>query len=190
MGPITFARLRRADFPLLVRWLSDPVVARWWAHETSLAAVERDFGAAVDGTEQTQIFLACAGGRPIGLIQRYRIADEPDYGAELSALCPVPPGAMSIDYLIGEADCRGRGLGTAMIAEFVAAIWSDHPEATAVVVAVHADNAVSWRTLQRVGFGRVAAGELAPDNPVDSREHYVYRLDRRRSPLDAASASA
>ena len=27
--------LQRADFPLLARWLAEPLVARWWAHETT-----------------------------------------------------------------------------------------------------------------------------------------------------------
>ena len=68
MGPITFVRLTRDDFPLLSKWLSDPTVARWWDHATSPVALENDFGGSVDGTEPTQVFLAWAEGRPFGLI--------------------------------------------------------------------------------------------------------------------------
>ncbi len=178
MGPITFVRLRRDDFPLLAKWLSEPVVARWWDHETSPEALEGDFGAGIDGTEPTQVLLAWTGGRPFGLIQRYAIADYPEYVEELSAICLPPPGALSIDYLIGEPDCRGRGLGAGMIATLVAESWAAHPDATAVVVAMHQANTASWRAVERAGFRRVAAGELTPDNPVDSRDHYVYQLDR------------
>lgn len=178
MGAITFVRLQRADFGLVAKWLSEPVVARWWDHETSPEALEHDFGGSVDGTEATEVFLAWTGGRPFGLIQRYAIADYPEYVDELSAICPQPPGAVSIDYLIGEPDCRGRGLGAAMIAAFVAESWAAYPGASAVVVAMHQDNAASWRAVARAGFRRVAEGELAPDNPIDSREHYLYQLDR------------
>ncbi|GAA1607828.1 hypothetical protein GCM10009789_72810 [Kribbella sancticallisti] len=40
----TFQRLTRADFPLLAGWLANPHVARWWNHETTPEALERDFG--------------------------------------------------------------------------------------------------------------------------------------------------
>lgn len=180
MGEITFVRLRRVDFPRLAKWLNEPTVARWWDHQTSPEALEGDFGAGIDGTEPTQVFLAWAGARPFGLIQRYPIAAYPEYVAELSAVCPVPHSALSIDYLIGEPDCRGRGLGAAMIAAFVAESWAAYPDAVAVVVAMHQDNAASWRAVARAGFRRIAAGELTPDNPIDSRDHYLYQLDRPR----------
>jgi aminoglycoside 6'-N-acetyltransferase len=178
VGPITFVRLTRDDFPLLSKWLSDPTVARWWDHETAPEALENDFGGSVDGTEPTQVFLVCTAGRPFGLIQRYAIADYPEYVEELSTVCPQPAGAVSIDYLIGEPECRGRGLGAAMIAEFVAQSWAVYPGASAVVVAMHQANPASWRAVERAGFRRVAAGELTPDNPIDNRDHYVYQLDR------------
>ena len=178
MGPITFVRLTRDDFPLLAKWLSDPTVARWWDHETSPEALENDFGAEVDGTEPSEVFFAWSDGRPFGLIQRYAIADYPEYVEELSAVCPVPESAVSIDYLIGEPHCRGRGLGAAMIAAFVAESWAAYPDASAVVVAMHQHNLASWRAVERAGFHRIAEGELTPDNPVDNRDHYLYQLDR------------
>jgi aminoglycoside 6'-N-acetyltransferase len=185
VGAITFVRLRRADFPLLAAWLTEPTVARWWDHETSPEALEDDFGAGIDETEPTQVFLAWTEGRPFGLIQRYAIEDYPEYVEELSAICALPHSAVSIDYLIGEPDCRGRGLGAAMIAAFVAESWAAYPDASAVVVAMHQANAASWRAVARAGFRRVAEGELTPDNPIDNRDHYVYRLDR---PVPAVAA--
>lgn len=178
MGPITFVRLRRADFPLLAEWLSEPVVARWWDHQTSPQALESDFGAAIDETEPTQVFIAWVDERPFGLIQRYAIGAYPEYVEALSAICPQPSGALSIDYLIGEPNLRGRGLGAGMIAALVALSWADYPDATAVVVAMHAHNTASWRAVARAGFRRIAEGELTPDNPIDNRDHYLYQLDR------------
>ena len=51
-----------------------------------------------------------------------------------------------------------------------------------MIVPVHAGNRASWRALERAGFTRVAAGELRPDNPRDSRDHYVYGLNRGSAP--------
>jgi aminoglycoside 6'-N-acetyltransferase len=170
LEPITFRPLTRDDFPLLARWLAEPLVARWWNHETSPEALERDFGATVDGAEAAEVFVALLGDRPFGLIQRYPIAAYADDLHELLAICDVPPGAISIDYLIGEPDLRGRGIGTAMIAAFL-----DETGADEVIVPVSVGNRASWRALERAGFERIAEGELEPDNPIDPRDHYILR---------------
>ena len=181
--PVTFRPLTRADLPLVARWLAEPQVHRWWHDEASLEAVEAEYGPSVDGSEPTEVFLALADGEPFGLIQRYRIADYPEDLAELDGVVPVPPGAVSVDYLIGDASWRGRGLGAAMIAAFVADSWAAFPDAPEVLVPVVAGNTASWRSLERAGFTRVAEGELEPDNPRDPRDHYVYRLARPAAPL-------
>jgi aminoglycoside 6'-N-acetyltransferase len=175
---LAFRPLQRADFPLLGRWLAEPLVARWWHHDTTPAALERDFGPTVDGREATEAFLALACDRPFGYIQCYPIAAYPEYARELATVREVPPGALSIDYFIAEPELRGRGLGAAMIAEFVAGAWSRHPQAADVIVPVAAGNTASWRALERAGFRRIAAGELEPDNPRDPADHFVYRLRR------------
>ena len=173
--------LRRADFPLLSRWLAEPLVARWWDHDSSAEAVERDFGPCVDGTDPTAVHLGVHDGEPFGLVQVYAFADEPESLAELSAVCPVPPGALSIDYLVGAPSARGRGLGAAMIAAAVARGFADHPEAADVLVPVATGNEASWRALRRAGASWYAEGELVPDNPIDPRDHVVHRFSR---PLD------
>ncbi len=176
--PIRLHPLSKSEFELLGRWLSEPVVARWWNHETSACAVERDFGPAVDGLEPTSVLIAEIDATPFGLIQHYPIAADPDYLAELTTVCQLPGGAVCIDYLIGVAALRGRGLGAAMIAAGLEVIWAERTDASVVIVAVHAENLASWRALERAGFTRVAAGELRPDDPRDSRDHYVYGLNR------------
>ena len=186
-GPVlTFRPLRREDFGLLAAWLSEPLVDRWWNDEVAPEALERDYGAAVDGREPTEVFLALADDEPFGLVQRYPVAAYPEDLAELLAVVPVPAGALSIDYLIGEAARRGHGLGAAMVAAFVERTWADHPEASDVVVPVAAGNTASWRTLERAGFVRVAEGEMEPDNPRDPRDHVVYHCARPARPARPA----
>lgn len=176
--PIAFRPLRRDDFGRLAAWLAEPRVARWWNHDVSPEAIERDFGTSVDGGDATEMFVAELGGEPIGFIQRYPIAAYAEYVEELSRVCPVPAGALSIDYLIGDPAARGRGVGAAMIGAFVAESWDAYPAARDVVVPVAAGNHASWRALERVGFIRIAEGPLEPDNPIDPPDHVVYQLAR------------
>jgi aminoglycoside 6'-N-acetyltransferase len=177
-GAITFRRLTRVDFPLIADWLAQPHVARWWNHEFTTEAVERDFGPGVDGAEPGVDYLVLLEGRPVGLIQYSRYADYPEYLEELGRLIPVPDHAVSIDYMIGDASLTGRGLGKAMIAGFAEHVWEANRAATCIVVPVNAANEASWRALVGARFRIIAQGELAPDNPIDGPLHLILRLDR------------
>lgn len=173
-----FRALTRADFPLLRAWLDEPLIRRWWNHETTPQALERDFGPSLDGDDPTECFVAVDGGVPFGLIQRYSWGPHPEYLAEIAPAYRVDPAALGVDYLIGDPARRGRGLGAAMIAALVARSWAEYPEAPEVVVPVALGNTASWRALERAGFRRVATAQLAPDNPVDPPDHVVYAIPR------------
>lgn len=174
----SFRPTARSDFPMLAAWLADPDVHRWWHHETSPEALERDFGPVIDGEEPAEDFIALIDGGPRGLIQRCRWDDYPEEAEELAAILPIPTAAMTIDYLIGDSSYRGRGVGTVLIEAFVAKLWSDCPETNVILVPVSAGNISSWRALEKAGFARVASGDLEPDNPIDPPLHHVLRLDR------------
>ena len=175
---VGFRRVERADFPLLARWLATPPVRRWWCHEWSPEAVERDFGPTADGLEPNEDWLALVDGEPVGLVQRSLVSAYEENLRQFSSLVEVPPAAVTLDYLLGDPTRLGQGIGSAMIAAMVDRTWRDFPDAPAVLVAVVAANTASWRALDKAGFRRVAEGDLVPDNPVDDPLHYILRLDR------------
>lgn len=185
---ITWRRLAERDLGLLRQWLMQPHVARWWNHDTSAEAVARDFGPAMRGEEPSEDFLVMVEGTPVGLVQRCRFADYPEYCAEMAGI-ELPDTAVTIDYLLGDPTRVGQGLGPRVIRAVVAATWTDHPNASAVVVPVHAANRASWRALEKAGLRRIATADLEPDNPLDDRTHYVYRIDRPvGEPSDTAAS--
>lgn len=175
---ITLRPLARADFALLRRWLEVPHVKRWWDHDSSPEGVEADFGPSIDGEDPAELFVASSRGRPAGFIQRYRYGDNPGYLDEVSRWTDTPPAALSIDYFIGEPAMLRRGVGAAMIRACTASTWRDYPDAPCIIVPVHATNTASWKVLERAGYRFVAEADMAPDNPVDSRAHRIYRIDR------------
>jgi aminoglycoside 6'-N-acetyltransferase len=180
---ISYVPVSSADFPLLGKWLEQPHVARWWNHETTAAALERDFGPAARGEGRDEALLVHVAGTPVALVQRSWLCDAEEYRGELAAVTAVGDDAVTIDYLIGDLALTGRGLGTEIIRLVAERTWLEHPDAQSVIVAVHVENRASWRALEKAGFDRVGTGDMTPDNSADSREHHVYRLDR---PADRA----
>lgn len=180
MSRFTFHRLSRADFPQLSSWLRQPHVARWWDDDPSLEALEEQYGGNVEGTEPSTVNVAHLDGRAFGLAQSYRIAAYPAHRDELARVVAFAEDASSIDYLVGRIEDTGRGLGTQMLSAFVEHVFREDAGTSVIVVPVHRHNRASWRALERVGFTRIAEGELEPDNAADTRDHVVYALTRPR----------
>jgi aminoglycoside 6'-N-acetyltransferase len=178
MSTFEFDPIQRSDFPLLSEWLRTPHVARWWDDDPSLDAIEADYGDTVDGVEPAEVFIARCDGVPLGLVQRYRIHNYPQYVAELAPIISTPESACSIDYFVGPVEALGKGLGTAMIQAFVRTIWHDDAACSHIIVPVNVANRASWRALERAGFVCVANGHLTPDNPIDGTRHFIYGLQR------------
>lgn len=161
------------DLPLLTRWLAEPHVAQWWLGEPrDLAGVTAKYGPSLDGTEPTELFAIVEAGRAVGMVQRYRITDHEDWARVLDGIVDVE-GAAGIDYLVGEPDATGRGVGSAAIAAFVPMVL-DRYAARRIAVAVQQGNRASWRALERAGFARAWAGSLDTDDPSDAGPAFVY----------------
>jgi RimJ/RimL family protein N-acetyltransferase len=149
---VTFRPLTDDDLPMMHRWLNDPGVVRWWeGDDVSWAAVVADYGSGRSDVT-TEHWIASVQGRDVGWIQCYPSTDSPDEAGAWWAL-GVDRTAAGIDYLVGEPDERGRGLGSAMIAAFVRDIvFGRHPGWTQACAAPYEANAASWRALARAGF--------------------------------------
>ncbi len=176
-APFDFRPLSRADFPLLAQWFGAAHVEPWWQEPWGLDDLEDRYGPGVDGTDPTEARIVTFGGRPIGLVIRYRIADNDDWRTTLA-----PTGALldgfGIDYLTGDPDCIGKGVGTRMMTSFIANGWASYPDCPACVVGVHEHSRRSWRALERAGFARVWSGALVSEDPSDAGPQVVYVVHR------------
>lgn len=174
---IKFRALTRDDFALLGRWLGQDHVRPWWDKDSSPAGVEARYGPSVDGTDLSEQFIVHLEGEPVGMIQRYRLTDEPEW-QEALAVTGTPADAAGIDYLIGDVALIGLGLGPRIIAEFIADTWQRYPEVPAIVVDIDQRNRRSWRALEKAGFERVYDGPIEDEEASDDGAVYVYLLSR------------
>jgi aminoglycoside 6'-N-acetyltransferase len=177
---VTFRPCTRADLTLIAGWLAQPHVGQWWREDSDPASVEARYLPCLDGRDPTELLILEAAAAPAGLFQRYLIADNDEWAAALRGTGqPDVDNGIGIDYLIGDPTLTGRGLGTAAIRAFTRLAFARYPAADLVAVEVAQENVASWRALEKAGYQRCWAGELASDDPSDEGPMYLYRLDRR-----------
>lgn len=148
----TFVPLREADIPLTRRWLLEPHVRRWWnddpdEHDYPEGTIA-EWMKALRGEDRTDMFLVRLDGRPIGVVQSYRVQDYPDYVAELGTL-PAP--AVSVDVFIGEADLIGKGHGAALMRAFLPLAF-DRYKLDYCVIGPSMSNVAAIRSYEKAGF--------------------------------------
>ena len=166
---------------MLADWIAAPHVAVWWQSPADLDEVRAMYEPTVARTDPTEVFIVEADSLPIGMIQRYRLADYPEWEQI------VPPGVSGghlagIDYLSSESHL-GQGIGSEMISEFVALSLDLCPDVDSVVVTVNQGNRRSRRGLEKAGFLRFWAGTLGSDDPNDHAPSSLYVRHCSRSSM-------
>jgi aminoglycoside 6'-N-acetyltransferase len=174
-----FAALRSSDLPSLAVWFARPHVSRWWREPSDLISVEQNYGLVAEGLDPTEGFIVHFRGRSIGYVQRYLLDENEDWSASIRGALGYA-GGIGIDYLIGESDLVGKGVGRRLISQFVHASWNRYPSAERIVVALQQENIASWRALEASGFRRVWKGDLVSSDPSDRGPSFIYIADRNQ----------
>jgi aminoglycoside 6'-N-acetyltransferase len=170
---ITLRPLNRQDFGRLVAWINAPHVAQWWDGQVDLNAVVEKYGPRLEDQSATTVFVIELADRPIGIIQCYRHKDYSDWDRIIGI-----DRAAGIDYLIGEADCTGKGICPLAIRSITAIAFALYPDVDVVVSTPQKDNRASWRALEKAGFQRIDERKLDSDCPSDAGVSYIYSLPR------------
>ena len=166
--------LVEADLPAVSVWLATPHVRQWWRDPADLAAVEAKYLPRIRGDEPTEVFVIEWEGRSVGLIQRYRFADYGSWAATVEEAGLAFPDAAGIDYLIGEVDGLGRGLGSRVVDDFSNRLFEECPDVATIVVTPQAGNVASRRVLEKSGYDHVWTGSLDSDDPADAGAAAIY----------------
>jgi aminoglycoside 6'-N-acetyltransferase len=146
-GTLRLLPMTRDHFPLFVSWLERPHVAQWWDRPRGPDEVEQDYGPCVDGSDPTLVFVAELSGTPVGFVQVYRLADNPEYEQAVG----VTQGA-GIDLFIGEEELCGHGLGVRLIGLAAEAAWASYPDVTSAVAGPSVHNVRSVRAFEKARF--------------------------------------
>jgi RimJ/RimL family protein N-acetyltransferase len=149
---ITFRLLEEDDLGWFGRWLADPDVDRWFhTEDLSPEGIAAKYHPRIVGEEPVEQWLAVIDDREVAWLQTYPIAVDAGYQAACTGV-GVAPDAGGVDYLVGSAADRGRGLGPKVIQAFVTDIVFGCHVWPAVCAGAHPDNVRSWRALEKAGF--------------------------------------
>lgn len=170
---IALRPLQTDDLPRLVDWINSPHVARFWDGHTDLAAVRKKYGPRLDADTKTHVFIANLNDVPIGMIQCYRHADFPDWDATVGI-----EKAAGIDYLIGNLEFVGQGIGPLIIQEMVKQAFKIYPDIDVIVSAPQQDNKASCRALEKAGFSLRESRKLDSDCASDAGVSCIYFCTR------------
>jgi RimJ/RimL family protein N-acetyltransferase len=156
---LAIRRLRDApeDYERLVRWRNEPHVRAWWDPDDPPMTVEeavREYRPLTDPSEPATGCVIEMDARPVGYIQFYRWADEPEDGAVMGLA--FDDGAWGVDIFIGEPSAVGVGVGPRAVDLLCRYLFDQRGAASVQLVAAQA-NASALRAYAKVGFRQAAA---------------------------------
>ena len=181
---VTFRPMTVDDLALMATWLGADHVQEWWRDPSAPDRVDAKYGPRLRPETNTEMFVIDLFGHPIGFVQRYLLRDHPDWARTLTATGLAFERAAGIDYAIGDPRFTGRGLGSALIGDFVDRLFDDHPDVNEVIVTPQAANRASCRVLEKAGFSSRWTGRLASSDPGDAGTAALYV--RTRSMVDGS----
>ena len=155
---VTLRDMDEDDLPLLVHWLAQPHVVRWWYETPTLDQARAKYLPRLAGADSTHMLIVVGDGVPIGLAQWYEWDEEPADRDNNR----VGPGELGVDYTIGELGACYRGLGTEMVARLLELLRERYPAGTPVSVTPEAANLPSRRILEKNGFELVEVFQSDP----------------------------
>ncbi|MCB0016421.1 MAG: GNAT family N-acetyltransferase [Anaerolineales bacterium] len=163
---IRFAPVAAGDRSLIIGWLQQPHVSQW-LHGAGLQNTLDSLDQFLEGEAEFDHWLVSEQGAPFA----YLLTSTVDQmAAEVAAVPFAGDRAITLDVFIGEPDYLGKGLGTALIQQF---IERQFPEITDVLIDPEATNARAIHVYQKLGF-RIIETFIAPWHPVP---HYLMHLD-------------
>lgn len=147
----TFREVTTGDFELLIEWRRRPHVMRWWG-DKSAKNLHKEFEKEMADPLVEHYVVSFA--EPGAAARDFAFVQVCDAHLAGDGWWPdATPGTWAIDYLIGEPDLIGKGLGTALISAFTDDLLT-RPGTHTVTADPEPDNIASIRACEKAGYTR------------------------------------
>lgn len=158
---LKFYPLTESDLTLLTNWLNRPHLQKWWRSEkVSLEKVKEKYLPRIRKKDTARPYIVKMMGKAIGYIQYYSVDDgDPEWWPD-----QPNPGTVGIDLFIADQHNLSKGLGTAMIVQFIKFL-QEGMYLSEIRVDPHPDNCRAIRCYQKAGF-RIVQEIVTPNGPA------------------------
>jgi aminoglycoside 6'-N-acetyltransferase len=172
---ISFRPITPEDVPQIVRWLREEDVTRWWwdiAGKSDAELADEWITKALNVEHKEFRYIIVVDGNEIGNIQVSPLSNYPDCQAEVDI-----PNAAGVDVFIGEPEWRDRGIGSAMVRQFVDEIVFAMPGIETCTIDPDPENKRAIRAYEKAGY-RYVRNYRSPEDNIE-----VYLMRRERPPI-------
>jgi aminoglycoside 6'-N-acetyltransferase len=146
---ISFVPVAPEHLPMIHRWLHAPHIREWWGEpETELGYIVD----MVEGRDSTKPYIFYVNGEPTGYIQVWFIGPHQteEWSKENPWLMKLPSHAVGVDLSIGEESKLSKGIGSAVLRQFVGMLKAEGH--TAIIIDPDPENMRAVRAYTKAGF--------------------------------------
>jgi aminoglycoside 6'-N-acetyltransferase len=143
---IGFRPMTLDDVAMVEHWLQASHTQPWWRTSDLEEIVQ-----AARGEVAVEPWILVVDGRDVGYFQVYDVGYDDEYGRACAAV-GAEPGTAGMDYLIGDPELIGAGIGTRAIERFVTDVVFARGAWPAVCAGPDPANLASIRVLEKNGF--------------------------------------
>ncbi|OIJ64680.1 GNAT family N-acetyltransferase [Streptomyces mangrovisoli] len=143
------------DLPLVARWMNDPAVAEFWELAGPPSRTAAHLEAQLDGDGRSVPCLGLLDGAPMSYWEVYRADLDP-----LARHYPARRHDTGLHLLLGGAEDRGRGLGSALLRAVADLVLDRRPACSRVVAEPDLRNVPSVAAFLTGGFRFAAEIEI------------------------------
>jgi RimJ/RimL family protein N-acetyltransferase len=155
---ISFNLLKEEHFPLLLNWLEQQHVKKYWDTDVTytLDSIKEKYRTYVKGfkienevNKPIDAYIINLDDIPLGYIQLYNAYDFP----RNKSLTGLPENLGALDFFIGESKYLGQNLGSAIVIEFVEQYANNY---THIFLDPEIHNIAAIKCYQKAGFKKFA----------------------------------
>ena len=171
---IAFVPLQIADLPLVHQWFNTPHVSIWWSVsgrlKPSLEIVRDKYLPRINGIDPVDCYIISLDGTPAGMVQSYKFDDFPAEKEEFG----LDKSCAGIDIMIGEEAYVHKGLGSAVIRQFLKDVVFKKYDVACCIVDPYMENEIAVKAYKKAGFKYVKTVLYRKEN----RQEHILAIGR------------
>lgn len=145
----TFRPISPVDIPRLHRWRNLPHVSQWWdPPNPDYALAQDEYRSYMRPNSGVDAYIVQHAGQPFGYIQKWQVAQFPDYNPHVS----LHAETVGVDVFIGEPDALHKGYGPRLMRAFLRDYVFSEPNVPDCIIDPLPENQAAIRAYEKVGF--------------------------------------